>query len=68
MRGLILLSFLLIGCKSLEYPVVTRYKEGKVKYVRVKEKTVKYKKNPNRDIIIFAVGTVLGFYYIETSK
>lgn len=71
MKKLVFISFLLFGCKSLEYPVVTRYREGRVKYVRLKEikqKQNKHKNKTKRDIYIFTIGTFLGFYYISNAK
>ena len=44
MNKLIPLLFLsLMSCSRLEYPIVTRYKEQKVKYVRIKETKPKHK-------------------------
>ena len=58
--------FVLCGCSRLEYPIVTRYKENrKERYVRVKQpkkpKCVKQRKPIDKDIVIFVLGTVVGY-------
>lgn len=69
MKRLIFLFFLLFGCKSLEYPVVTRYKEPKIRYVKIKEtKQNKHKNKTNWEVYTFTLATLMGFYYISNAK
>ena len=40
---LLIVCISLMSCSRLEYPIVTKYKEQKVKYVRIKETKPKHK-------------------------
>lgn len=58
--------FVLCGCSRLEYPIVTRYKENrKERYVRVKQpkkhNSKIHIKPIDRDVVIFVVGTIIGY-------
>lgn len=70
MKKIVLISFLFFGCKTLEYPIVTRYKEPKVKYVRVHEPKKVEVPNITRfwEIALFVTGTLVLYRYIERAK
>ena len=55
----------------MEYPIVTRYKEPRVRYERIKQpiqKQKKYRKDIKWELIVFIMGTIVGFNYIEKTK
>lgn len=72
-RYILFFCLFFTSCVTLEYPITTRYKEKhiKQKYARIpkdKKHKTRNHKNIKRDIIIFSVGTILLWNYIEHAK
>ena len=62
---LILFSLVFFSCSKLEYPIVTKYKETKIKYEKkIVSLNKKYKKNNSnpivRDFVIWTILSITG--------